>query len=55
MVEGFSIEGMRVWIRDEKISVECSGGLYEFSREEFNRRPREVMGRIFNIGRGVLS
>ena len=40
MVEGFSIEGMKICIRDEKINVECNGILYEFDKGEFNRRPR---------------
>ncbi len=52
-IEGFSIEGIRVAIKDEKIHVECNGNSYEFSVGEFNRRPREVMGRIFSIGRGI--
>jgi hypothetical protein len=48
-IEGFSIDGMRVAIKDGKISVGCNGNLYEFSVAEFNRRPRDVMGRIINI------
>ena len=54
-IEGFSIDGMRVAIKDREISVECNGHLYEFSVVEFNRRPRDVMGRIINIVRGVPS
>ncbi|MGK0468560.1 hypothetical protein [Clostridium sp.] len=52
-IEGFSIEGMRVDIKDGEIYVECNGNLYEFSVAEFNRRPRDVMGRIIESGRGA--
>jgi hypothetical protein len=48
-IEGFSIDGMRVAIKDGEINVECNGNLYVFSVVEFNRRPREVKGRIINI------
>ncbi|MCB2300263.1 hypothetical protein [Clostridium tagluense] len=54
-IKGFSIEGMMISIKDEKIKVEYDGNSYDFSVVEFNRRPREIMGRIFNIGRGVLN
>jgi len=54
-INGFFIEGMRVFIKDERINVEYNGNLHDFSVVEFNRRPREVMGRIINIGRGVPS
>lgn len=52
-IEGFSIEEMRIFIKDDKITVEYNGNLYDFSVVEFNRRPRDVMGRIINIGRGI--
>ena len=48
-IEGFSIEGMRVDIKNGEIYVECNGNLYEISVAEFNRRPTDVMGRIINI------
>ena len=35
----------------EGIGVEYSGKFYGFSRGEFGKRPRDVMGRIINIGR----
>ncbi|MBU3191318.1 hypothetical protein K9O30_06730 [Clostridium bowmanii] len=54
-IEGFSVEGMRIFISDGEIHLECKGSTYDFSVAEFSRRPREVMGRIFNIGRGVLN
>ncbi|MBZ9623260.1 hypothetical protein G9F71_010380 [Clostridium sp. FP2] len=44
---------MMISIKDEKIKVEYDGNSYDFRVVEFNRRPREVMGRIFNIGRGI--
>jgi hypothetical protein len=53
VLRGFSIDGMRVAIKDGVIYVECNGNLYEFSVAEFNRRPRDVMGRIINIGKGA--
>ncbi|MBU3129000.1 hypothetical protein [Clostridium tagluense] len=46
---------MKIFIKDEKISVEYNENLYDFSVVGFNRRPRKIMGRIFNIGRGVLN
>jgi predicted component of viral defense system (DUF524 family) len=49
-IEGFSIDGMRVWIKDDKINVEYNGNSYEVSKDEFNRRPRGVMERVFDIG-----
>ncbi|MGV8984550.1 MAG: hypothetical protein ACOH2C_25560, partial [Clostridium sp.] len=52
-IEGFSIEGMKIFIKDEKISVDYNGDFYEFSVAEFNRRPRDVMRRIINIERGM--
>jgi len=36
-------------IRDDKINVEYNGSSYDFSKEEFNRKPRAVMQKIFNI------
>ncbi|MCB2300246.1 hypothetical protein [Clostridium tagluense] len=54
-IESFAIEGMKIFMKDEKINVWYDGNSYEFSVVEFNRRPREVMGRIFNIGRGVSN
>lgn len=54
-IERFSIEGMRVFIKDDKICVEYNGNSFEFSKEEFNRGPRRVMERIFDIRRGVRS
>ena len=55
MIKGFSIEGMKIFMEDEGIRVEYNGKSYGFSRGEFERRPREVMGRIFNMVRNVLS
>jgi hypothetical protein len=46
---------MRVFIKYDKINVEYNGNSYGFSKEEFNRRPRGVMERIFAMGRDVLS
>ncbi|MFT5875859.1 MAG: hypothetical protein ACI8WT_004857, partial [Clostridium sp.] len=54
-IEGFAIGGMRVFIKEEKIRVECNGNSYDFSVVEFNRRPRDVVGRIIEIGRGVCD
>ncbi|MGH4120875.1 hypothetical protein [Clostridium sp.] len=42
---------MKILISDGEIHVECNGNSYEFSVEEFRRRPRGVMERIFDIGR----
>ena len=46
---------MKVFIKDEEIRVECNGKSYGFSRGEFERRPRGVVGKIINIGKDVLS
>jgi len=54
-INGFSVEGMKVFIEDDGIRVEHNGESYEFSRDEFGRRPRDVMGRIIGIGRGGLN
>jgi hypothetical protein len=54
-IEGFSVEGMRVFIKDDKINVEYNGNSYEVTKGEFNRRPRGVMERIFDISKGVLN
>lgn len=54
-IEGFSIDGMRVGIEEDKIKVEWNGGLYGFTKVEFDRRPRWVMERIFDIRIGVLN
>ncbi|MGH4120885.1 DUF2357 domain-containing protein [Clostridium sp.] len=54
-IKGFSIEGMRIGISDGEIHVECNGNSYEFSVEEFSKRPRGVMERIIDIGRGVST
>ncbi|MBX4271857.1 hypothetical protein [Clostridium estertheticum] len=54
-IKGFSIEGMRIFIKDEEIRIECNGKSHGFSRGEFERRPRGVVGRIIEIGRDVLS
>ncbi|MCB2340305.1 hypothetical protein [Clostridium estertheticum] len=54
-INGFSIEGMKIFIKDEEIRVECNGKSYAFSRGEFDRRPRGVMERIIEIGKGVRS
>ncbi|MBX4261291.1 hypothetical protein KTC96_06620 [Clostridium estertheticum] len=51
-IKGFSIEGMRIFIKDDEIRVECNGKSYAFSRGEFDRKPRGVVGRIIDIGRG---
>ncbi|MBW9154726.1 hypothetical protein [Clostridium estertheticum] len=47
----FKIEGMWIFIKDEEIRVECNGKSYGFSRGEFDRKPRGVVGRIIDIGR----
>ncbi|WP_298845404.1 hypothetical protein [Clostridium sp.] len=53
-IKGFSIEGMRIFIKDDEIRVECNGKVYDFSRGEFERKPREVVGRIIGIvGEGL--
>jgi hypothetical protein len=52
-IEGFSVEGMKIGIEDDKIKVECNEDSYEFTKEEFNRRPRWVIERIFDIGKSV--
>ncbi len=52
-IKGFSIERMSIFISDGKIHLKCNGDLYEFSVEEFSRRPRGVMERIIDIGRGA--
>ena len=54
-IKGFSVEGMKIFMEDEGIRVENNGRSYGFSRGEFGRRPREVMGRIIDIGRGGLD
>jgi len=46
---------MKVFVEDEGIRVKNNGKSYGFSRGEFGRRPREIMGRITEIGRGVLN
>ncbi|WP_298836157.1 hypothetical protein [Clostridium sp.] len=46
---------IKVFIKDEEIRVECNGKSYGFSRGEFERRPRGVVGRIIEIGKDVLS
>ena len=48
-IKGFSIEGMKIFIKDEEIRVECNGKSYGFSRGEFERKPREVVRRIIEI------
>ena len=47
------MEGMKICIYGEQIRVECNEVLYEFTKVEFNRRPRWVMERIFDKGKGV--
>ena len=54
-IKGFSIEGMKIFIEDDGIRVEHNGKVYVFSRGEFERKPRGVVGRIFEIGRGVRN
>ena len=54
-IKGFSIEGMKIFIKDDEIRVEHNGKVYEFSRGEFERKPRSVVGRIFESGRGVRN
>lgn len=49
-IKGFDIEGMKIFIKDDEIRVECNGKVHDFSR-----RPSEVMERIIEIGRDVLS
>jgi hypothetical protein len=49
-IEGFSVDGMRICIDDEQIRVEHNEISYGFTKVEFNRRPRWVMERIFDIG-----
>ncbi|MBU3072519.1 hypothetical protein [Clostridium estertheticum] len=51
-IKGFSIEGMKIFIKDEEIKVEYNGKSYGFSRGEFERKPRGVIERIIDIGRG---
>ena len=51
-IEGFSVEGMKVFVEDEGIRVENKGKSYGFSRDEFGRRPRELVQKIINIGKG---
>jgi len=46
---------LKIFIEEEGIRVEYNGESYEFSSDEFRRRPRDVMGRIFNIGRDVRN
>ena len=48
-IDGFYIDGMRVRIKDDKINVEYNGSSYDFFKVEFNRKPRAVMQKIFNI------
>ena len=48
-IKGFSIEEMKIFIKDEEIRVECNGKVYDFSRGEFEKRPRGVVGRIIKI------
>jgi predicted component of viral defense system (DUF524 family) len=48
-IKGFSVEGMKVFMKDDEINVVVNDNLYRFGKEEFNRRPREVMQKIFNI------
>jgi len=50
-IEGFYLEGMKICIKDNKINVEYNENTYDFNKEEFNRRPRGVIERIFNIKR----
>ena len=52
-IERFSVEGMKICIDDEQIKVECDEISYWFTKVEFNRRPRWVMERIFDLGRSV--
>ncbi|HEY8888715.1 MAG TPA: hypothetical protein VIM70_00420 [Clostridium sp.] len=54
-IKGFSIEGMKIGIKDEKIRVEYNEISWNFTREEFDRKPRDVMGRIFNLRRNVCN
>jgi len=46
---------MKIFIKDDGIRVEHNGKVYVFSRGEFERKPRGVVGRIFEIGRGALN
>ncbi|WP_175559937.1 hypothetical protein [Clostridium uliginosum] len=46
---------MKIRIKDDKINVEYNGSLYDFSMEEFNRKPRAVIQKIFNIKMDVLK
>ena len=54
-IKGFSIEGMRIFIKEEEIRVEYNGNSYDFSKGEFGMGPREVRGRIFDIVRDALD
>ena len=54
-IKGFSLEGMKIGIKDEEIMVEYNGESYEFSKVEFGRKPRDVVGRIFNMRRNVCN
>jgi len=38
-----------IFIKDEVIMLEYNGNSYGFSKVEFGRRPRDVMGRIIDI------
>ena len=43
------MEGMKVYMKDDKIRVENNGISFDFTKAEFNRRPRWVMDRITRI------
>jgi len=43
-IKGFSIEGMKIGIKDEKIRVEYNEISWNFTREEFDRKPRDGNG-----------
>lgn len=54
-IEGFSIEGMKVCIKDEKINVKYNEISYDFTKEEFNRKPRDIIQKIINIKRSITN
>ena len=54
-IEGFSMEGIKICIEDDKIKVECNEVSFEFTKVEFNRRPRWVIERIVDIGKGGVD
>jgi predicted component of viral defense system (DUF524 family) len=48
-VKGFKGDEIKIEIGNNNIRVEVNNNVKEFTREEFNRRPREVMARIMKM------